>query len=586
MARGSHASEESRCTPVSQSVMQSHSSDWLRHNLSHTQTQPSQVVPLVTPAALADMGHLYKLPTSASLNQPKIYPHGIFNPLYTSTSTTLQYSSYVSPSTVQMSTVPTYSPYIGGYPPNYPVVAAQSGVGPGPYPTVESYSAMLASMGSQVQQAQGSQAPVSTYLPPGVIPLPYGTQLTHGITSLGVLPKGTVQDSIPTLGYLNQQLPQASGVLQSGHVLTGLVSLSGSLLTLPPRTEEESNRLDRSPETEREHEQSANLRMMKSEDDERNMLREPEVSQFLRRTYSTPPHLTHDKSDDSQSRNTAHVPPVVCSPSADYHSAKDRKPYPETSSRHESVIMSFVTVPSDKSRQMGANEAHSVYSVGEHQQWGGTRYHPPVENPYHPAAPTSVQHSPHVRFHLSPSPQARPSPTVTHIPSAESQDVESAATTAEPMSYVVLGDERAEPNPVQSQVMAHSSVLQPGQPQMHDLLATPQISAPSFTNIPSYFTRGSVIQLASGELKRVEDMRTEDFVHSADMCGGIKIDSSTVVRINEHADNGVALISFLVGEHKAQVFLTFYRFCTYFYCLWNTIYTFGGGGRRRLRKGV
>ena len=106
VARGSHDGAESRVANVSHPVVLPHSSDWLRHNVSHTQTQPptSVAVPLVTPAALADMGHLYKLPTSATPSQPKIYSSGIFNPLYTLTSTTaLQYSSYVSPSTVTYS---------------------------------------------------------------------------------------------------------------------------------------------------------------------------------------------------------------------------------------------------------------------------------------------------------------------------------------------------------------------------------------------------------------------------------------------------------------------------------------------------
>ncbi|XP_033626764.1 ataxin-1-like [Asterias rubens] len=545
VARGSHDGAESRVANVSHPVVLPHSSDWLRHNVSHTQTQPptSVAVPLVTPAALADMGHLYKLPTSATPSQPKIYSSGIFNPLYTLTSTTaLQYSSYVSPSTV------TYSPYISGYPVTYPVVA-QGSVGSGPYTTVESYSAMLASMGSQVQQAQGAQVPISTYLPSGVIPLPYGSQLTHGITNLSLLPKSSGQDSVPTVGYLNQQqLQTAPGVLPSGQVFTGIVPIGGSLLTLPPRSEAESNRPEPSQEKEQEHNQSANLRIVKREEDERNMQREPEALPFLRQTYSIQP-------DNPQNRSTPKAAPVVSAPTVDY---KDRHAYHETSTRHESIIMT-VTIPSDKSRQTGAKDTNPVYASGEHQQWSGASYNQPTDDQdavsYHQSAPSSsVQHSPQVRFQLSPSPHARPSSTVSHIPSSDSQDVELVPMPSDPRTYSVAVS--ADHRPAQTQeVMVHTSALEPDRTPMHNLMAAPQISAPSFSNIPSYFTRGSVIQLASGELKRVEDMRTEDFVHSADMCGGLKIDSSTVVRINEHVDNGVALISFLVGEHKAQVSL-------------------------------
>lgn len=77
--------------------------------------------------------------------------------------------------------------------------------------------------------------------------------------------------------------------------------------------------------------------------------------------------------------------------------------------------------------------------------------------------------------------------------------------------------------------------------------------APSHLHYPPHFTKGSIIQLANGDLKRVEDLRTEDFVHSAEISSDLKIDSSTVVRIDENADRGTAVLSFRVGEHKVPV---------------------------------
>lgn len=65
--------------------------------------------------------------------------------------------------------------------------------------------------------------------------------------------------------------------------------------------------------------------------------------------------------------------------------------------------------------------------------------------------------------------------------------------------------------------------------------------------------KGSIIQLADGELKRVEDLRTEDFVQSAEVSGELKIDSSTVERIECSRTPNAVIIQFSVGENKAQV---------------------------------
>ncbi|CAL8293529.1 unnamed protein product [Merluccius merluccius] len=65
---------------------------------------------------------------------------------------------------------------------------------------------------------------------------------------------------------------------------------------------------------------------------------------------------------------------------------------------------------------------------------------------------------------------------------------------------------------------------------------------------------GSIIQLADGDLKRVEELKTEDFIQSAEVSGELKIDSSTVERIDESpASRHLAVVQFSVGEHRAQV---------------------------------
>ena len=65
--------------------------------------------------------------------------------------------------------------------------------------------------------------------------------------------------------------------------------------------------------------------------------------------------------------------------------------------------------------------------------------------------------------------------------------------------------------------------------------------------------KGSIIQLANGELKRVEDLRTEDFVNSAEISPDLKIDSSTVVRIEKDEERGTAILGFSVGTQRIQV---------------------------------
>ena len=70
---------------------------------------------------------------------------------------------------------------------------------------------------------------------------------------------------------------------------------------------------------------------------------------------------------------------------------------------------------------------------------------------------------------------------------------------------------------------------------------------------PQHFMKGSLIQLGNGDYKRVEDLETDDFKHSADVSSDLKIDSSTVVQIGENEAQGTAVLRFVVGEHKYQV---------------------------------
>nr|XP_033797985.1 ataxin-1-like [Geotrypetes seraphini]XP_033797986.1 ataxin-1-like [Geotrypetes seraphini] len=81
------------------------------------------------------------------------------------------------------------------------------------------------------------------------------------------------------------------------------------------------------------------------------------------------------------------------------------------------------------------------------------------------------------------------------------------------------------------------------------------VQPPNSSRMPSHFMKGAIIQLATGELKRVEDLQTQDFVQSAELSGGLKIDSSTVVDIQESQWPGLVTLHFVVGEQQSKVSL-------------------------------
>lgn len=111
------------------------------------------------------------------------------------------------------------------------------------------------------------------------------------------------------------------------------------------------------------------------------------------------------------------------------------------------------------------------------------------------------------------------------------------------------------PNPVSAAVAAPSPAPTPVlTPTPVSIQASPSISSSSSpVALPPFFMRGSIIQLADGELKRVEDLKTEDFIQSAEISSELKIDSSTVERIDTGQSPNAVVIQFSVGELKAQV---------------------------------
>lgn len=70
--------------------------------------------------------------------------------------------------------------------------------------------------------------------------------------------------------------------------------------------------------------------------------------------------------------------------------------------------------------------------------------------------------------------------------------------------------------------------------------------------LPPNFTKGSLIQLANGDLRRVEDVTTEELVTSAEKCPAFRLDPSTVVRISEN-NHGTVVLTLSYGENKKTV---------------------------------
>lgn len=76
---------------------------------------------------------------------------------------------------------------------------------------------------------------------------------------------------------------------------------------------------------------------------------------------------------------------------------------------------------------------------------------------------------------------------------------------------------------------------------------------PAPPQVPPPFIKGSIIQLATGDLKRVEDLTTEDFIHSTRLCPDLKLETSTVVKIEDGSDSGSTHITFTINSSKIQV---------------------------------
>ncbi|XP_071957795.1 uncharacterized protein [Antedon mediterranea] len=147
-----------------------------------------------------------------------------------------------------------------------------------------------------------------------------------------------------------------------------------------------------------------------------------------------------------------------------------------------------------------------------------------------------------MQLQLSPTPHVRPSTHATLAQKAQPDAVVESSNSSRMKDSLIRKESPHGTDPVQ--LTYHQTPLRK---------LNTEAEYPGSSTFPSYFTRGSVIQLASGELKRVEDLCTEDFIQSAQVTDGLRIDSSTVVRIKDVVKKSMAIISFSVGNQREQV---------------------------------
>merc|ERR1712110_819616 len=87
-------------------------------------------------------------------------------------------------------------------------------------------------------------------------------------------------------------------------------------------------------------------------------------------------------------------------------------------------------------------------------------------------------------------------------------------------------------------------------------LTSEQNMLPTTTSCyPTHFKQGSLIQLANGQMKKVEDLDTEDFVNSAKQNPDVFLDHSTLLNIEQEdeSNTGNVTLTFNVGKDHLEV---------------------------------
>ncbi|XP_018556589.1 ataxin-1-like [Lates calcarifer] len=87
------------------------------------------------------------------------------------------------------------------------------------------------------------------------------------------------------------------------------------------------------------------------------------------------------------------------------------------------------------------------------------------------------------------------------------------------------------------------------------LRTSPPALHPSPPALLPHFTKGSLIELASGRLKRVEELRTEDFLRSADTSSEFHLSTCTVLLISPSSTQGFSHLQVHLTDRNTQELL-------------------------------
>ncbi|XP_034831055.1 ataxin-1-like [Maniola hyperantus] len=146
----------------------------------------------------------------------------------------------------------------------------------------------------------------------------------------------------------------------------------------------------------------------------------------------------------------------------------------------------------------------------------------PVPNAYPPFLPHPASYASYLYRARAPQPSAypiRPRPTSGFVPPAPAPH--------SPHSPPVTA---AAPQP----------------PPREEPPTSPERGAPA-----PYFCRGALIRLEDGTLRRVEEMRTEDFAMSADRTGDLALTQCTLLRLDERGDRLALTLTY--DRNRSQV---------------------------------
>ena len=75
----------------------------------------------------------------------------------------------------------------------------------------------------------------------------------------------------------------------------------------------------------------------------------------------------------------------------------------------------------------------------------------------------------------------------------------------------------------------------------------------------SYVVAGSLISLANGQMKKVEELQTEDFISSAKTNRDVFLDHSTLINIENQEKSPNVTLTFSVGKDNIEVKLWAFR---------------------------